>query len=406
MRNRIILFIKFTIIVIILFYILKNIYYNIENFESDPTITLYTDPNNSIDYNSKNTENIIKAYNMTGTQHTVDLVFNNNSAYSELTSTTPQNTSTSTNSIEKPIIGFNGDISYSNKDDKPWNHHPVIGSLKVNTHIFKNTKAYYYEFDDKIYNNLLRKTFSLDLTETMPEVIDYSKWSDWILATTLDNKTDNQSNNILSSYNNSLTFIQNTINNDLNFTLPGDAAVNDTSPPIQIVHDIFLRYKTHNTDPLKFILGIELILYRENKYHGKHIQTVVYNNNNIINVVAIGIIGNVPEDMIALYPIEPSNPLAIKQLTTDSLGSFPIILNGRWNGVIFQEDKKVIEDVYNHFNKYYEVSNENKQIIANIYSLLGTNNALKTFVDNQLNSRTISNTTIGNIDWNNIDYNL
>jgi len=51
--------------------------------------------------------------------------------------------------------------------------------------------------------------------------------------------------------------------------------------------------------------SIELLLYRKNKYQGKHVKFIT---NDKWNIVSIKVIGSVPEDQIALFPVFPLNP--------------------------------------------------------------------------------------------------
>jgi len=63
---------------------------------------------------------------------------------------------------------------------------------------------------------------------------------------------------------------------------------------------------------------MQLILYRQAKYNGKHIDVTCTakkkDNMWIIHVVAVRILGIVAEEDIGLYPVIPSNPFSIEQL--------------------------------------------------------------------------------------------
>jgi hypothetical protein len=68
---------------------------------------------------------------------------------------------------------------------------------------------------------------------------------------------------------------------------------------------------------------MELLLYRENKYQGKHVSVSCTAKHKLfsgwyINVVAVDIIGVVPEDQIALFPVDATNPFEIQQLLVDN----------------------------------------------------------------------------------------
>ena len=80
--------------------------------------------------------------------------------------------------------------------------------------------------------------------------------------------------------------------------LPGE----DKKQKIQVVHDIMLRYRTHNTYPSYYMFDIDMILYRAGKFQGKHIKLVAITNGTTVNIILAKIVGVVSEDNIVIYP--------------------------------------------------------------------------------------------------------
>lgn len=116
---------------------------------------------------------------------------------------------------------------------------------------------------------------------------------------------------VRSAYAACVSYVSKRLNASDALALPGSVSKH---VPIQIVHDILRSYKVHLSSRSMYLIEIEALLYRENKYHAKHVNvTCVAKKQNlsdwIINVVAVRIVGVVPEDQIALFPVVASNPL-------------------------------------------------------------------------------------------------
>ena len=72
---------------------------------------------------------------------------------------------------------------------------------------------------------------------------------------------------------------------------------------IQIVHDILKQYKNNGDN--SYLLDIDMILYEDNKIHGKHVNFIVFTDYNNTIVKYVNVVGIVPEDRIFIHPIEP-----------------------------------------------------------------------------------------------------
>ena len=157
-----------------------------------------------------------------------------------------------------PYIPQNYDISLENINDKPWNHHTIISSIPRNLKP-KYDNVFYYELDNDVYMEAFNKTFNIPCDTYNNFKPD--NWSDIYDATSV-NKS------ILNGYNAFINYIKTTLNNSQFMLLKEDP---QNKKPIQIVHDILINFRIHKTDKNSVLLHIEVLLYRENKYNGKHI---------------------------------------------------------------------------------------------------------------------------------------
>ena len=211
------------------------------------------------------------------------------------------------------IIAYNDDLIFTNTGKNPWEHHPVQTSIPIDTKVkFKN--AYYYEFDNVTYLRNLKIALIVPC-ELLADAVLTSNWSNDIdPASTANDKITREAT---IGYTNCLQYIDNKINNSKSMILPSDIKL-QVRAKIQIVHDIFKSFKVHKTSNSMYLINMELILYRQSKYNGKHIDitcTVKKNNSKwIIHIVAVRILGVVSEENIGLFPVIPIDPLSVAQL--------------------------------------------------------------------------------------------
>jgi hypothetical protein len=172
-----------------------------------------------------------------------------------------------------PYIPENGEIPLVNTGIKPWYRHP-INSIPRNL-LAKYDSAYYYELENDIYMKAFYKTFKTE-EYLLPEVYkNKSLWSEIFDAST-------SSRIIEDGYNSFIYYLQDVIYNTTNFILKEDPTY---SKKIQIVHDIFSNYRTHNKEYFSYLIRVEVLLYRENKYNAKHIGMHVIITNNSYNPI-------------------------------------------------------------------------------------------------------------------------
>ena len=264
-------------------------------------------------------------------------------------------------SIDSNIEKFNqdtGDINYENKfkykpynirlmyentGEYPWNRHTINSSIPYDVNIKKEAvNVYYYEFDNKTFNNKLKKVFKSNCEELIIAV-EGSEWNNWINPKTL--KDTNEKNKLKSYYDKIFEFAIKRLNSDI-MNLPGE----DKKQKIQIVHDIMLRYRKHKLYPLYYMFDIDMILYRAGKFQGKHIKLVAITNGSTINVILANIIGVVSEDNIVIYPYTSYDKLN----TTDYQQFIPLKY-----GTVENDTKNSSENTFNISDKYMNSEIEN-----------------------------------------------
>lgn len=231
------------------------------------------------------------------------------------------------------IKGYNDDLQYDNQGNKPWQHHDVQGSLPVD-HVVKFNKAYYYEYDNKKYTDRLKTALAVPCS-LLADAVNDSSWSipyslNQENRENLDsNATQEVTQEVNDAYKACIENVATKLNKSPAMVLPGyiDKTEEDgsaSSADIQVVHDIMKSYRKHLKEKSMYLVEMELLLYRENKFEGKHIKlscTAKFLPNKKVwftNAVAVDLIGVVPEDQIALFPVNASNPFDIRNLRIDN----------------------------------------------------------------------------------------
>lgn len=274
-----------------------------------------------------------------------------------------------------PYIPHNYDILLNNPNDKPWNRHPISSIRRDLKPKYDN--VFYFELDNDVYMNSFKQTFHFPCD--IDNRFSSSNWS-----TIYEVNDDNTY--IINAYNAFISYINDELNTSKNMILKEDP---NNKKPIQIVHDILQNYRVHKKYKNIILLHIELLLYRESKYNGKHIgiKCVIINTKNnkvifssntnsspssspsaninsqstvsiqtnkdsfiltngvnlskngewIFYMIEAELIGDVPEDMIAIYPITPISKTFKPQIKLDDTndlslkyaGILPTTANGK-----------------------------------------------------------------------------
>lgn len=191
------------------------------------------------------------------------------------------------------VVATNDDIQYVNVSDKPWEHHP-IESVEIDIKTKFDT-AYYYELDNAEYDVAITKTFQYPCRKA-PEILRADNWRD---VESLDD--------VRVAYDNLIAYIKKTVNSSDYLQLPSDNPAK--RPVIQIVHDVLIQAKRHVVTQNKFLIYLEAILYRESKYHGKHMRfTAIAEYDATLKnwsfyVIEADVVGIVYEDKIGIFPV-------------------------------------------------------------------------------------------------------
>jgi hypothetical protein len=171
--------------------------------------------------------------------------------------------------------------SLSNKTNLLKDRHK-IDSIPNNINVENN--KYYFEYDNKNYLKILNKIFNPKNNNNI--LIDH-KWNNDI------------NNDIIGIYNKTYQFIYNKLINN-NFFDKNNLIDNNN---VQIIHDLLNKYKIDKINN-QYLLDIDLILYREGKLNGKHVNFIIFIDNIDFYVFDIQIKGIVGEDKIGFFPLE------------------------------------------------------------------------------------------------------
>lgn len=192
--------------------------------------------------------------------------------------------------IEHFVIEQNAELEYRNKEKGIFNRHKIHNTIPTDKKI-KYKNAYYYEYDNKEYEKRLKETFKKE--ECFVDKLNFKDWK------------REPSIYINSIYQKIYEYLYEKINNSEYLKL-------EESEKIQIVHDYLNRYKFSKEEDV-FILDLDLILYREFKNHGKHVNLQIAHNpnNNNFNVFFVNIKGIINEDKLHIYPVNHYDPINI-----------------------------------------------------------------------------------------------
>lgn len=201
------------------------------------------------------------------------------------------------------VVAANDSINYSNKGTEPWNHHPIASSVPVDI-VTKSDKPYYYEFDNAQYDIAISKTFEYPC-KLAPDLLNNSLW----IIVDLGEDSPARSGAMVA-HQKAVEFIGNKLNTSEFMQLPFDNP--SKRPKIQVVHDVLTQAKIHKNNKYKYILNIEVVIYREAKYNGKHVGMTIMTDYNpytkawTFNALEINVLGVVYEDNIGLFPVVAS----------------------------------------------------------------------------------------------------
>jgi hypothetical protein len=187
-----------------------------------------------------------------------------------------------------------------NKGQSPWMRHAIHNS-NISDPVIKYKNAYYYEMPNAEYEAALRQIFSVT---TMPSC-------EWTKSQSPAEIMDAAWAGVYEAW---MAWFGRTLHDAPELKLSGDQT------EIQVVHDRWISAYRLVSDPMLLRMDVEVILYRFGKPHGKHVSMSVIAKRTEsdglfaspkdweFSVVSMDILGVVPEDQIAIFPVVASNP--------------------------------------------------------------------------------------------------
>ncbi len=216
-------------------------------------------------------------------------------------------------------IADNEVIPQKNVSDNVWERHSIEDSIPIDFKL-EYPKAYYSELDNTAFLDALNKTF-----DGKKFMINGYEW--------YPEKVVNSMNvpppEVLSGYKIITKWLLDTINASSNFRLEGD----DPSP-FQMIHDYWNTWSQSMPPKDYYKYNIDIVLYREAKFHAKHINLSVIidiKTKNVIGVTDISIKGTIIEDRFGLFPVVQSDKTDLENLNlpfdTDPLANYPPLID-------------------------------------------------------------------------------
>ena len=209
--------------------------------------------------------------------------------------------------LPMPASWSGDELNEVNQGQAPWLHYTIHQS-NISDPVIKYKNAYYYEMTNGDYENALKSIFSMKTCNTLTQALDKSVWTDAMKPSDITKSA------WAGVYEQWITEFTKIINDSSELKLPGD------SSKIQVVHDRWIAAYYHISDPTLLRIDMEVLLYRFGKPHGKHVSMSVIakkreveglfatTNDWYYTVVAIEVLGIVPEDQIAIHPVIANNP--------------------------------------------------------------------------------------------------
>lgn len=180
------------------------------------------------------------------------------------------------------VDSYNATLSYSNSEY----HDTIVGEIKS-----KYERAFNYELENVAYRTALEKSFNMTKVCINPV--------EWSVVEPV-NRTIPL--NVQNAYSKALDHITRVVTKSPYMVLP-----DGKSPKIQIVHDVLVSYQINRREP-SYIMTLQLVMYRESKFHGKDVGMMVKVDKNVVTILDIWINGVIFEDKIALFPVLPTDP--------------------------------------------------------------------------------------------------
>lgn len=189
------------------------------------------------------------------------------------------------------VVAANEEIARTNDGTQPWNRHPVnsIAYLQMRPAFQRGVRnhmnAGYYEIDNYTYDIAVKKAFAYGCQAEL-----LGGWGEVTTPSTTAAPAK-----LIAEYDKMLAILQSRLR---------------TSPQlrtVQIVHDRWIGIQKHITHANVYMLSMEVILYQQGKFQGKHVSLSVLVDQRQIptqyTVTQSRVEGVVAEDQIGMFPI-------------------------------------------------------------------------------------------------------
>lgn len=216
--------------------------------------------------------------------------------------------------LRSPSPWSGEELTEVNKGQAPWLHSSIHQS-NISDPVIKYKHAYYYEMTNQEYESALKTLFSMKSCNTLAQALEKSQWTDAMNPGEITKST------WAGVYEQWMKEFTKAVNASIELKLSGDAS------KIQVVHDRWIAAYFHVTDPTLLRIDMEVLLYRYGKPHGKHVSMSIIakrkeadgifasTNDWHFTVVAIEVLGIVPEDQIAIHPVVANNPFDAPEMS-------------------------------------------------------------------------------------------
>lgn len=145
-----------------------------------------------------------------------------------------------------------------------------IDSIPSNDLSYHNSSMYNIEYNNDDYKKKLYDIFNVyNNLDILLKITDLINWSEWIDPT----------QNIYKLYEKFLNYFNKTIE----------------EYDITNIHSIFKYFKVNLNNEKNLLFNVDILLYRDCKIYGKHINLIFYYNNDNFYIINMTIIGNVLE---------------------------------------------------------------------------------------------------------------
>lgn len=175
----------------------------------------------------------------------------------------------------------------------------------------KYPRAFYTEMDNGRYEKALQSTFA---TQKTCEALDVAlKQDDWI---SIPDTQPMAIGHVMEAK----------VLPELEQRLQASPYFQDVEGKIQIAYEKVVRLFRHKELKERYLAIIELVLYREGKYHGKHVEIgmVITDNKGSweFEVASARVLGILFEDRFAMFPVEAKDPAVTNAASFDSNNPF------------------------------------------------------------------------------------